>query len=48
MQEHNGGQIVIDGVELNNATPLVRIALLLGTGEEAAEVELSVEAGEGC
>ncbi len=32
-------------IRTENTTPLLRIALLLGTGEEAAEVELSVEAG---
>ncbi len=46
------GRLVYDldcaATRTDNATPLSRIALLLGTGEEDAEVVLSVEAGEGC
>jgi hypothetical protein len=34
--------------QTDNATPLSRIALLLGTGEEAADVELAVELGDVC
>ena len=46
------GRLVYDldcaATRTDTANPLVRIALLLGTGEEAAEVELSVEVGEAC
>jgi hypothetical protein len=46
------GRLVYDldcpGSRSAGAAPLSHIALLLGTGEEAAEVELAVELGDVC
>ena len=46
------GRLVYDldcpGSRSAGAAPLSRIALLLGTGEEAAEIELAVELGDVC